>query len=75
MLAAAIRGAYDIAVVMSDDADLLPSVEVVQDVLDRHVVHVGFSNSGKHMRSAAWGHVLLDPLVETLREKRLKAVS
>jgi len=75
MLAAAIRGAYDIAVVISDDADLLPSVEVVQDVLDRHVVHVGFKKSGEHLRSAAWGHILLDGLVDELKDRRLKAVS
>jgi len=46
MLSLAMRELYDLAVLISDDADLIPSVECVQDVLDKQVVHVGFKRSG-----------------------------
>lgn len=64
MLSLAMRDLYDIALVLSDDADLIPSVECVQDVLDKKVIHVGFKGpklSGSQIRSAAWAHILLDP--------------
>ena len=68
MLSAAIRDSYDIGVVLSNDADLIPSIECVQDVLDRRFVHVGLDRSGQYIRSAAWGHILLDSAIEELKE-------
>ncbi len=69
MLSLAMRDLYDIALVLSDDADLIPSVECVQDVLDKKVIHVGLKTPKPHgglIRSAAWAHILLDP--ELVRE-------
>ena len=66
MLSLAMRGLYDIGAIISDDADLVPSVEAIQDILDKQIVHVGFEDSGQMLRSAAWGHVLLDGLVGAL---------
>ncbi|HEY0411838.1 MAG TPA: NYN domain-containing protein [Allosphingosinicella sp.] len=75
MMALAMRDLYDVAVVISDDSDLVPSVECVQDVLDKHVVHVGFERSGAQIRSAAWSHLLLDNMIsQMVQPPRLKAV-
>jgi uncharacterized LabA/DUF88 family protein len=69
MLAAAIRDAYDIAVIVSNDADLIPSIECVQDVLDRRVVHAGLGDACQYIRSAAWGHIALSDAVSELKEE------
>ncbi|HEX8572995.1 MAG TPA: NYN domain-containing protein [Allosphingosinicella sp.] len=76
MMALAMRDLYDLGVIVSDDSDLVPSVECVQDVLDRQIVHVGFKNSGMMIRSAAWSHLLLDQMADELKEPRpLRAVN
>ncbi len=67
MLSLAMRDFYDVGVVISNDADLIPSIETVQTVLDRQMVHVGFRNSGQAIRSAAWGHLLLDDMKSDLK--------
>jgi uncharacterized LabA/DUF88 family protein len=68
MLAAAIRDAYDVAVIVSNDADLIPSIECVQDVLDRRVVHAGLGDACQYIRSAAWGHIALSHSINDLKE-------
>jgi uncharacterized LabA/DUF88 family protein len=70
MLSFAMRDFYDVGVIISDDSDLIPSVESVQSVLDRQMVHAGFKNSGHSIRSAAWGHILLDEIRDALKEPR-----
>lgn len=70
MLALAMRDSYDLGVIVSDDSDLIPSIESVQNVLDRQIVHVGFGDSGDRIRSAAWAHLLLDDFGDTLRGPR-----
>lgn len=67
MLSLAMRGFYDLGVVISDDSDLIPSIESVQNVLDRQIVHLGFSDSGKRIRSSAWAHLLLDDMESGLK--------
>ncbi len=62
MLALAMRDLYDVGVLISDDADLIPSIECVQDVLDKQIVHLGFEGCGGQVRSAAWSHLLLGNL-------------
>ena len=54
--------------IVSDDADLVPSVECVQDILDKQIVHLGFKRSGQLHRSAAWSHILLHSMVDELME-------
>jgi uncharacterized LabA/DUF88 family protein len=71
MLSLAMRGSYDIGVVISDDSDLVPSIQSVQDVLDRQIVHVGFKDESRGLvRSVAWAHLLLDDLRQDLRLRR-----
>lgn len=66
MMALAARDSYDIGIIISDDEDLVPSVECAQEVLDRQIIHVGFKRHGAEIRSAAWGHILLDDMVAGL---------
>jgi uncharacterized LabA/DUF88 family protein len=68
MMALAMRDLYDLGVIVSADSDLVPSVECVQDVLDRQIVHLGFKRSGELIRSAAWSHLLFDDMVQVLQE-------
>jgi uncharacterized LabA/DUF88 family protein len=67
MMALAMRDLYEVGVVVSNDSDLVPSIECLQDILDRQIVHVGFKNSGQLIRSAAWSHLLLDEMVNELK--------
>lgn len=67
LLAAAIRDAYDIGVLVSNDADLIPSIECVQDVLDRRIVHAGLGDACQYIRSAAWAHIPLSCAIDDLR--------
>lgn len=67
MMALAMRDLYDIGIIVSDDSDLVPSVECVQDILDKQIVHVGFKRSGELIRSAAWSHLLLDSIAADLK--------
>ena len=66
LLSHAVKDLYDIAVILVDDPELAPSVLCVQEVFDKKVVHIGLKTRGKTLRSAAWGHVLLDDLVRDL---------
>lgn len=68
MMALAMRDLYDLGVIVSDDSDLVPSVECVQDILDKQIVHLGFKRSGELIRSAAWSHLLLDAMMDDLKE-------
>jgi uncharacterized LabA/DUF88 family protein len=68
MLSSAMRDLYDLAVLVSNDADLIPSVECVQDVLDKQVVHLGFKGFGGDIRSSAWGHFTLDSIRKDLED-------
>lgn len=71
MLSGAFKGAYDVAVLITEDADFAPAIECVQE-LDRQVVHVWFGGRGKHDRAAAWSHLLLDDFVKQLRADSAK---
>jgi uncharacterized LabA/DUF88 family protein len=45
--------AYDLAVLVSSDADLVPAVEFL-DLKGRRVVQAGFPPSGVHLATASW---------------------
>jgi uncharacterized LabA/DUF88 family protein len=42
---------YDIALIVSEDSDFVPSVEFVQEMRGKHVVHVGFGGHSNDLRS------------------------
>lgn len=66
LLALATRDLYDIAVLVTDDEDLVPSTEAVQNLLDKHVVHLGFEDQESKLRGYAWGHLHFDDLLPAL---------
>ena len=64
----AINATYDIAVLISNDADFCPAIRAIQDRLDRKVIHAGFKRGGDEIRSACWSHFVLDgPVSDALR--------
>jgi uncharacterized LabA/DUF88 family protein len=42
---------YDIALLVSEDSDFVPAVEFVQEMRNKHVVHVGFGSHMNELRS------------------------
>ncbi len=62
ILSWAVEDHYDIAVLVMDDPELIPSIMCVQEVLDKQIVHIGLENNGEQVRSAAWGHILLEEI-------------
>jgi uncharacterized LabA/DUF88 family protein len=42
---------YDIALLVSEDSDFIPAVEFVQEMRNKHVVHVGFGGHQNDLRS------------------------
>jgi len=66
LLSHAVDDAYDIAVVVMDDPDVVPSVLSVQEIFDKHIVHVGSKGEGEALRSAAWGNFNLETIVAEL---------
>jgi uncharacterized LabA/DUF88 family protein len=62
LVALASSDLYDIAVLVTDDSDLVPSVQCVQDSLDKQVVHVGFRKQKTEVRTEAWGHLFFEQM-------------
>lgn len=56
----AINNSYDTGMLVSNDSDLVPAIEMIQDRLNKQIIHVGFNRGGHHVRTAAWSHLLLD---------------
>lgn len=56
----AINNSYDIAMLLSNDADHTPAIRTIQDRLNKQIIHVGFKTGGSEVRTAAWSHILLD---------------
>lgn len=66
MLSLAVKDVYDIGVLIADDAELHPSILSVQEIFDKKIIHVGAKGKGQALRSAAWGHFLLDDLMRDM---------
>ena len=54
---------FDIAVLITEDGDLVPSMQCVQDSLDKQVVHIGFRDKKSAVRTEAWGHLFVDDIL------------
>jgi uncharacterized LabA/DUF88 family protein len=65
MLVGAFQDHYDVAILMSDDADYLPAVTRVQDFLGKRVIHAGFGAVA--LRERCYGHIPLEEADEHLR--------
>jgi hypothetical protein len=66
LLSHAVNDAYDIAVLIMDDEEIVPSVLSVQEIFDKQIIHIGAKGEGEALRSAAWGHITLEDLVSEL---------
>lgn len=67
LVALASSDLYDIAVLITDDSDLVPSTQCVQDSIDKQVVHLGFKGErGREVRNEAWGHLFVDNLLSDI---------
>ncbi|MBK7304119.1 MAG: NYN domain-containing protein [Saprospiraceae bacterium] len=55
MLVGAFEDEYDICVLVSDDDDFIPAVEIVQNFYGKQVYHAGFQ--GDRLRAACYGNV------------------
>ena len=74
LLSLAMKDAYDVGILVMDDPELIPSIQCVQEILDKQVIHVGMERPelplarqhGSQVRSAAWGHILLESLVPSI---------
>jgi uncharacterized LabA/DUF88 family protein len=51
LIADAMYDVYDIAFLISEDSDFCPAVEFVQEMRNKHVVHVGFGTHSNDLRS------------------------
>ncbi len=60
LFAGAVNGTYDIALLISNDSSLIPSISLIQEHLDRIIIHVSFDQLGAAVRSCAWNHLIMD---------------
>lgn len=57
---------YDIAVLISGDADHAPAVQYIQKKTDKQIVQAFFKAHGDKLRNACWDHVFFDDLMTKL---------
>lgn len=66
------RDLYDIAVLVTDDHDLVPATQCVQEAIDKQVIHLGFRRKKDEKKSPvqleAWGHLFIDDMMSTIRK-------
>lgn len=68
MIRLAWEGAYDVALLVSSDADFVPVVEFL-DTKNVKVIHVGVGGQGHHLMQKCWGAVRLEDFIEDIRRK------
>lgn len=61
----AINNGYDVAILVSNDSDYVPAVRTIQERLNKQIIHAGFRTGGHEIRTACWGHIILDGAVCT----------
>ena len=57
---------YDIAVLVSGDADYAPAVEYIQKKTDKQIVQAFFKAHGDQLRTACWSHIFFEDLFSKL---------
>jgi hypothetical protein len=58
----AIDDNYDVAVLVSGDADYAPAVQYIQKTTDKQVVQAFFKAHGDQLRTACWNHLFFEDL-------------
>ena len=69
LLSLAWEGAYDVAILVSSDADFVPAVERVQE-RGLKVVNARWSGGGHNLANACWASFTLDELVTQMTRKQ-----
>ena len=59
LIQAAMDNLVDDAILISNDADFVPAVELIQNRTTTRVIHAGI-RSGRQLQNACWSHVVLD---------------
>lgn len=59
---------YDVAILISGDADHAPAVQYIQRKTDKQVVQAFFKSHGDELRTACWDHIFLDDVMSKLTE-------
>ena len=67
LIEAAIDDQFDVAILVSADADFVPAVELVHRRTNKHVIHAYFRPKGQELRNACWSHIYFDDLMGELR--------
>jgi uncharacterized LabA/DUF88 family protein len=57
---------YDIAVLVSGDADYAPAVQYIQKKTDKQIVQAFFKAHGDQLRTACWSHMFFEDLFAKL---------
>ena len=54
---------YDIAILISGDADHAPAVRYIQKKTDKQVIQAFFKSHGDELRNACWDHIFFDEIL------------
>jgi uncharacterized LabA/DUF88 family protein len=65
MFSLAWEGAYEVAVLVSSDADMIPAVERIQDRGPK-IINATWQNHGHDLARRCWASFSIDPLVQQL---------
>ena len=63
MIRLAWEGTYDVAVLLSSDADFVPAVEFLRDK-NLKIIHGGFPKLGSHLGEECWGQICLPDIMK-----------
>lgn len=66
MLSLAFDDNYDVAVLVSGDADYAPAVQYIQKKTDKQIVQAFFKAHGDELRNACWDHLFFEDLMPKL---------
>ena len=63
LLSLAFDGNYDIAILVSGDADYAPAVEYIQKKTDKQIIQAFFRDHGDELRNKCWDHLFFEDLL------------
>jgi uncharacterized LabA/DUF88 family protein len=66
LLSMAFDDNYDIAILVTEDADFAPAVRYIQKKTGKKVIQAYFKRHGDELRNACWDHIFLDDLMVKL---------
>ena len=64
LISMAFDGNYDMAILVSGDADYAPAVQYIQKKTDRQIVQAFFKQHGDQLRTACWDHIFFEDLFQ-----------